>query len=101
MADLLNKVGSIIEPSMLGASQVKAPSASSFSFSDTLKGILDSTNAEQRTSDRAMADLATGDVKDLHQAAIAIGKAELSMKMMLEVRNKAISAYKEISKTQM
>jgi len=24
MADLLNKVGSIIEPSMLGASQVKA-----------------------------------------------------------------------------
>ncbi|HOI83984.1 MAG TPA: flagellar hook-basal body complex protein FliE, partial [Campylobacterales bacterium] len=39
--------------------------------------------------------------KDLHQAAIAIGKAELSMKMMLEVRNKAISAYKEISRTQM
>ena len=74
MADLLNKVGSIIEPSMLSASQVKAPPASSFSFSDTLKGILDSTNAEQMTSDRAMADLATGDVKDLHQAAFALLK---------------------------
>jgi flagellar hook-basal body complex protein FliE len=36
----------------------------------------------------------------LHQAAISIGKAETNMKMMLEVRNKAISAYKELLKTQ-
>ncbi|MBP1681612.1 MAG: fliE [Proteobacteria bacterium] len=47
-----------------------------------------------------MADLATGEVKDLHQAAIAINKAETSMKMMLEIRNKALSAYKEIARTQ-
>ena len=47
-----------------------------------------------------MADMATGQIKDLHQAAIAIGKAENSMKLMLEVRNKAISAYKELIKTQ-
>lgn len=100
MADLLNKVGSIIEPS-IGSSTVKAPSSNGFSFSDTLKGIIDATNVEQVNSEKAMADLATGEVKDLHQAAIAIGKAELSMKVMLEVRNKAISAYKEISKTQM
>ncbi|MBR6611105.1 MAG: flagellar hook-basal body complex protein FliE, partial [Campylobacter sp.] len=51
--------------------------------------------------DKAVADLATGEVKDLHQAAIAIGKAETSMKLMLEVRNKAISAYKEIARTQL
>lgn len=46
-----------------------------------------------------MTDIATGQVKDLHQAAIAITKAESSMKFMLEVRNKAISAYKEITRT--
>ncbi len=44
--------------------------------------------------------MASGQVKDLHQAAITIGKAETSMKLMLEVRNKAISAYKEILRTQ-
>ncbi len=48
-----------------------------------------------------MSDIATGQVKDLHQAAIAIDKAEMSMKLMLEVRNKAVSAYKEILRTQM
>ena len=46
------------------------------------------------------ADIATGEVKDLHQAAIAINKAETNMKMMLEIRNKALSAYKEIARTQ-
>ena len=44
--------------------------------------------------------MASGQVKNLHQAAIAINRAENSMKVMLEVRNKAINAYKEILRTQ-
>ena len=55
----------------------------------------------QVEGEKAMSDIATGSVKDLHQAAIAIDKAEISMKLMLEVRNKALSAYKEITRTQM
>ena len=101
MADLLNKVGNIIEPTVgLNKSQKSAGFGGS-SFSDALKQVLDATNDEQVKSEKASMDLATGEVKDLHQAAIAISKAELSMKLMLEVRNKAISSYKEISKTQM
>lgn len=69
-------------------------------FSKILNESLAETNAMQVKGDRAMADIATGEVKDLHQAAIAINKAETSMKIMLEVRNKALSAYKEISRTQ-
>lgn len=71
-----------------------------FSFEDVLKQELEELNQEQIIADKAMADVATGNVKDLHQAAIAINKAETSMKFMLEVRNKAINAYKEISRTQ-
>ncbi len=69
-------------------------------FSKLLKKSIDELNQAQESSDKALADMATGQVKDLHQAAIAIGKAETSMKLMLEVRNKAISAYKEILRTQ-
>ena len=69
-------------------------------FSKILQDSLEEINDTQVKGDKAMADLATGEVKDLHQAAIAINKAETSMKMMLEIRNKALSAYKEISKTQ-
>lgn len=69
-------------------------------FMDTMKEVVDEVNTHQKTSEKALSDVATGQVKDLHQAAIAIGKAETSMKVMLEVRNKAINAYKEILRTQ-
>jgi len=69
-------------------------------FSELLKERIDEVNDLQKAGQQAMSDIATGQVKDLHQAAIAIDKAELSMKMMLEVRNKAINAYKEILRTQ-
>lgn len=69
-------------------------------FMETMKEVVDEVNAQQKTADKALSDVATGEIKDLHQAAIAIGKAETSMKVMLEVRNKAINAYKEILRTQ-
>ncbi|WP_457595819.1 flagellar hook-basal body complex protein FliE [Hydrogenimonas sp.] len=76
------------------------PKSGGSSFGDVLKETLGEVNELQEKGQKAMSDLATGQVKDLHQAAIAIDKAELSMKMMLEVRNKAINAYKEILRTQ-
>lgn len=69
-------------------------------FMDSMKEAFDAVNAEQKTSEQALADVASGQIKDLHQAAIAIGRAEMSMKTMLEIRNKAINAYKEILRTQ-
>ena len=70
-------------------------------FGSMLKEAVNEVNTYQKVSEQTMADMATGQIKDIHQAAIAIGKAENSMKLMLEVRNKAISAYKELIKTQM
>ncbi|EQB5511207.1 flagellar hook-basal body complex protein FliE [Campylobacter coli] len=69
-------------------------------FAKMLKNEIEDLDKTQKTAETAMTDIATGQVKDLHQAAIAITKAESSMKFMLEVRNKAISAYKEITRTQ-
>ncbi|MFA6195798.1 MAG: flagellar hook-basal body complex protein FliE [Sulfurimonas sp.] len=70
------------------------------SFAQHLKSALGEENEVQTTSEKAIGDIATGQVKDLHQAALAIGKAETSMKLMLEIRNKALNAYKELGRTQ-
>jgi flagellar hook-basal body complex protein FliE len=75
--------------------------SSKMDFAQELRTALGNVNDMQVDSERAMSDIATGSVKDLHQAAIAIDKAEISMKLMLEVRNKALNAYKEITRTQM
>ena len=70
-------------------------------FEELLKKEIDSTNDMLENAEKTEAAIATGQVKDLAQAAITIQKAEMKMKMMLEVRNKAINAYKELLKTQM
>lgn len=70
-------------------------------FAEHLKSALSEVNELQENKTQAVAEIATGQVKDLHQAALAIGKAETSMKLMLEIRNKALNAYKEIGRTQL
>ena len=69
-------------------------------FSNILKKEIDSTNEALDNAEKLEAGIADGSVKDLAGANITIQKAEMQMKMMLEVRNKAISAYKELLKTQ-
>jgi len=69
-------------------------------FEHFLKKELDETNNALQKSEKIEAGIATGTVKDLATATITIQKAEMQMKMMLEVRNKAIDAYKELLKTQ-
>ena len=70
-------------------------------FANHLKSALNEVNELQIKGDEAVADLATGQVTNLHQAAMAIGKAEVNMKLMLEIRNKALSAYKQLGRTQL
>ncbi len=70
-------------------------------FAEKLKSAMNEVNELQKDSEEAVADLATGQVKDLHQAAMAINKAEINMKLMLEIRNKALNAYKELGRTQL
>lgn len=70
-------------------------------FASELKSALGEVNELQVDGELAASDIATGQVKDLHQAALAINKAETSMKLMLEIRNKALSAYKELGRTQL
>jgi len=99
MSDL-NKVSGLSTADLLGKANAKGQSSGE-GFADALKQSLNEVNEMQKSGEKAMSDLATGQVKDLHQAALAIDKAEISMKLMLEVRNKALNAYKEISRTQM
>jgi flagellar hook-basal body complex protein FliE len=70
-------------------------------FASHLKSALNEVNELQEGSEKAIGEMATGQVKDLHQAALAINKAEVSMKLMLEIRNKALNAYKELGRTQL
>ena len=96
----INNVNALLSPDVLKDKTSVAPNTGD-AFAQSLKSAMNDVNDMQVTSEKAMSDIATGQVKDLHQAALAIDKAEISMKLMLEVRNKALNAYQQISRTQM
>jgi len=97
----IQSIKSLSTADLLANKSANSVENSSTDFAQELKNALGNVNQMQVDGEKAMSDIATGSVKDLHQAAIAIDKAEISMKLMLEVRNKALNAYKEITRTQM
>ena len=58
---------------------------------------LDSINRTKLEADRLQEDLAMGGATSIHEAMIAAQKAELSLQMAVQVRNRIISAYTEIT----
>ena len=98
----MNFLNAINEISLNSSSEVKSKKLpeNGEDFLSVLKESIEEVNKSQQEADKASTSIATGTVKDLHQAAITIDKAEISMKIMLEVRNKALNAYKEILRTQ-
>jgi len=66
------------------------------SFSQVLEKSLLEVNGAQVDAYDAMNDIATGKVENLQEAVQKIEEAELSLKLGLEVKNKAIGAYKQV-----
>ncbi|OCL88743.1 flagellar hook-basal body protein FliE [Aliarcobacter thereius] len=70
------------------------------SFKDMLNSAVNDVNDAQITGYNSMKDIATGKVENLQEAVQRIEEAELSLKLGLEVKNKAINAYREIMRMQ-
>ncbi len=66
------------------------------SFSDILKSSMEDVNTQQVQAYDAMQSIASGKVENLQEAIQQIEEAELSLKLGLEVKNKALGAFKEI-----
>lgn len=58
---------------------------------------LNSVNKARLEADRMQEDLAMGGPTSVHDAMIAAEKAELSMQMAIQVRNRILNAYTEIT----
>jgi flagellar hook-basal body complex protein FliE len=70
------------------------------SFQNMLNDAISDVNNQQVEGYKSMEGIATGKVTNLQEAVQRIEEAELSMKLALEVKNKALNAYKEIMRMQ-
>ncbi len=62
--------------------------------------MLDEVNALQVESDRKIEEFATSPEKDIQGTMIAMQKADISMRLLLQVRSKLVNAYNEIMRMQ-
>jgi flagellar hook-basal body complex protein FliE len=69
-------------------------------FSDVLKQSVEKVNEYQHHADSAIKELVAGRSKNIHETMLAIERADTSLKLMMQVRNKMLDAYKEIMRMQ-
>lgn len=81
-------------------SKDNASETSGASFGDYLKNLAQEANSSQLQADAKMQEVAAGRNKDLHGAMLAVEKADVQFRMLTQVRNKVIEAYREIMRMQ-
>ena len=74
--------------------------ASGTTFMDMLRSSMDQVNTHQQQADRSMRELVAGRTKNVHETMLAIERADSSLKLMMQVRNKILDAYREIMRMQ-
>ncbi len=68
-------------------------------FSKALLDAINKVNTAQQDAEKAVQGLTEGK-KTVHETMIAIEKAGVSFQLMQQVRNKIVSAYEDIMRTQ-
>ena len=79
-----------LSPSVVGKLKDKG-------FGHRLKQAVEEVNSLQHTADSSMEQVIKGSL-GIHEGMLAVGKADLSLRLLLQIRNKVMEAYREISR---
>jgi flagellar hook-basal body complex protein FliE len=75
--------------------------SSGASFTDVFKSAVNQVETSQQTAQTAAMEFLANGKGDVHNVALAAQRAELSLELFQQVRNKFVSAYQEIMKMPM
>ena len=70
------------------------------SFLEYVKDGVRFVDAAQKSSDKMSTNLATGAEENIHETMLSVSQAEVSFKLMVQVRNKILEAYQEVMRMQ-
>lgn len=92
-----NKTSSFAKQSQLLTNK---ESSSHKPFLEYVKDGVKFVDASQKASDKMSTNLATGATENIHETMLSVSQAEVSFKLMVQVRNKVLEAYQEIMRMQ-
>lgn len=68
-------------------------------FGDYIRNAIKKVNEADREADRSVEGLMMGET-GIHETMISLQKADISLRLLLQVRNKAMDAYREVMRMQ-
>ncbi|MGA2346366.1 MAG: flagellar hook-basal body complex protein FliE [Candidatus Sulfotelmatobacter sp.] len=89
-----------ILPAEADSASLQSSATSDSGFRDVLHSAIDDIQQLEGQASSKVAGVIAGNGTDVHTALIAVEKADLSFQLMMQVRNKIVSAYEEISRMQ-
>jgi flagellar hook-basal body complex protein FliE len=73
---------------------------SGISFTSVLKDSLKKLQQSQVEADAAIQGFLNGQISDVHKVMLTMQKADITLRLALQLRNKALQAYEEIMRMQ-
>ncbi|CEN21655.1 flagellar hook-basal body complex protein FliE [Paraclostridium sordellii] len=71
------------------------------SFSDVIKSAIDKVNDMQVDSNNKVKSLIKGEDVSMHDVMVSAQEAQMSMQLMIEVRNKVYEVYQDLNRVQL
>lgn len=92
-----------IAPLLHGVSELARPSgvAPTEGFAKVFEQGLTKVDAELRTAEGALSDLATGKPVELHEVMIRMEQARIGVQTFIQIRNKVLESYQDLMRMQM
>ncbi|MDD2568465.1 MAG: flagellar hook-basal body complex protein FliE [Clostridia bacterium] len=91
--DTINSIGNLEK---LSEKTTSLQETVAIPFQDMFTNAVNNVKATDAELNEEIYKLSTGQTDDLHNITIASAKASLSVDLLVELRNKALEAYKEI-----
>jgi flagellar hook-basal body complex protein FliE len=78
-------------------SSKEQPTGKGLDFVDTLKEALSSTNNMVQESEKLGLDLSSGKSANIHEAMIAMQKADIALRLLVNMTNKLVEGYNNLN----
>ena len=98
--DEIRRIQSILEQPITPESEQTPEGSEGVSFKETLRRFSEDVNKLQLDAEEATQKLVAGDVENIHQVMVAMSEADASFRLMMEMRNKILEAYREVMRMQ-
>ena len=95
----ISAIGGVEGLQSVGAAKSANPTQA-HAFSQLVAEQLNNVNMEQLQADAAVESFARGETDNVHDVVLAVAKADLAFRMVLEIRNRLIESYQEVLRMQ-